>query len=160
MPDIGAAELLVIAIVAILVIGPKDMPMALRTAGRWIGQVRRMSNHFRAGIDAMIREAEMEEMEKKWKERNAQVMRDHSGDEMTPLPPPPDGEDAAASPPVEADGGYPQHDDPAPEPAPPAASAEARASAPSTDNIASEEPQLPLESGPANKRAKSQGGGE
>ena len=160
MPDIGAAELLVIAIVAILVIGPKDMPMALRTAGRWIGQVRRMSNHFRAGIDAMIREAEMEEMEKKWKERNAQVMRDHPGDEMTPLPPPPDEEGAAASPPVEADGGFPQHDDPAPEPAPPAASAEARASAPSTDNIASEEPQLPLESGPANKRAKSQGGGD
>ena len=160
MPDIGAAELLVIAIVAILVIGPKDMPMALRTAGRWIGQVRRMSNHFRAGIDAMIREAEMEEMEKKWKERNAQVMRDHPGDEMTPLPAP-GGQDAPPQPPSpDADGDFPQHDDPAPEPAPPAASAEARASAPSTDNIASEEPQLPLESGPANKRAKSQGGGD
>ena len=69
MFDIGAGELLVIAIAAILVIGPKDMPMALRTAGRWIGQLRRMSNHFRSGIDAMIREAEMEEMEKKWQER-------------------------------------------------------------------------------------------
>ena len=49
MFDIGASELLVIVIVAILVIGPKDMPKALRHAGRWIGKLRRMSNHFRAG---------------------------------------------------------------------------------------------------------------
>ena len=59
MFDIGATELLVIVIVAIIVIGPKDMPLALRTAGRWIGKVRRMSAHFRSGIDTMIREAEM-----------------------------------------------------------------------------------------------------
>ena len=85
MFDIGATELLVIAIVAILVIGPKDMPLALRTAGRWIGKIRRVSAHFRTGIDAMIREAEMEEMETKWRERNAQIMAEHS-DEMTPLP--------------------------------------------------------------------------
>ena len=144
MPDIGAAELLVIAIVAILVIGPKDMPMALRTAGRWMGQVRRMSNHFRSGIDAMIREAEMEDMEKKWKERNAQIMQDHPGDEMTPLPPS-DGKDAAtqASAP-EGDGAFPQHDDPAPESGPPSASAEARAPAPAKKVEPPEEPQLPL----------------
>ncbi|WP_427969189.1 Sec-independent protein translocase protein TatB [Altererythrobacter sp.] len=74
MFDIGASELLVIVIVAILAIGPKDMPMALRTAGRWIGKVRRVSNHFRTGIDAMIREAELEEMEKKWKAQNEEIM--------------------------------------------------------------------------------------
>lgn len=77
MFDIGAAELLVIVVVAILVIGPKDMPMALRTAGRWIGKVRSMSSHFRSGIDAMIREAELEEAEKEWKARNAKVMAEH-----------------------------------------------------------------------------------
>ena len=65
MFDIGASELLVIVIVAILVIGPKDMPKALRTAGRWIGKLRRMSNHFRAGIDEVVRQAEIEEMEEK-----------------------------------------------------------------------------------------------
>lgn len=74
MFDVGAGELLVILIVAILVIGPKDMPMALRAAGRWIGKLRRMSAHFRAGIDNMIREAEMEDMEKKWAERNREIM--------------------------------------------------------------------------------------
>jgi len=57
MFDIGASELLIIAVVAILVIGPKDMPLALRTAGRWIGQIRKVSAHFRAGIDAMVRDA-------------------------------------------------------------------------------------------------------
>ena len=85
MFDIGATELLVIVIVAIIVIGPKDMPLALRTAGCWIGKVRRMSAHFRSGIDTMIREAEMEEMERTWRERNAKIMAEHPGDEMTPL---------------------------------------------------------------------------
>ncbi len=160
MPDIGAAELLVIAIVAILVIGPKDMPMALRTAGRWMGQVRRMSNHFRSGIDAMIREAEMEDMEKKWKERNAQIMQDHPGDEMTPLPPS-DGQDAATQEPApEGDGAFPQHDDPAPNAGPAPASAEARASAPSTKVEPPEEPQLPLADDAAPPPAKPENAGD
>ncbi|KQM22116.1 Sec-independent protein translocase protein TatB [Novosphingobium sp. Leaf2] len=75
MFDIGASELLLIVIVAVVVIGPKDMPMALRTAGRWIGRMRKMSNHFRAGIDAMVREAELEEMERKWREQNEAIMK-------------------------------------------------------------------------------------
>ena len=74
MFDIGAAELLVIVIVAILVIGPKDMPRAMRSAGRWIGKLRRMSAHFRSGIDEMVRQAEIEEMEEKWSQRNKEIM--------------------------------------------------------------------------------------
>ena len=74
MFDIGASELLLTVIVAIVVIGPKDLPLALRTAGRWIGKIRRVSGHFRTGIETMIREAELEEMEKKWREQNAQIM--------------------------------------------------------------------------------------
>lgn len=75
MFDVGASELLMIVIVAVVVIGPKDMPMALRTAGRWIGKMRKMSNHFRSGIDAMVREAELEEMERKWREQNEAIMK-------------------------------------------------------------------------------------
>ena len=86
MFDIGAAEILLIVIVAIIVIGPSEMPRALRTAGQWIGKVRRVSSHFRAGIDAMVREAEIEEMEKEWKDRNAQIMAEHP-DEMLPAEP-------------------------------------------------------------------------
>lgn len=86
-------ELLVIVFVAVVVIGPKDLPRAMRTAGKWIGKIRRTSNHFRSGIEAMIREAELEEMEKKWAEQNARIMAempqvDLSDHEMRPLPPP------------------------------------------------------------------------
>jgi len=90
MFDIGASELLVIVIVAILVIGPKDLPLALRTAGRWIGKVRRVSSHFRTGVDTMIREAELEDMEKKWKAQNDAIMargdEDGASNEMTGPP--------------------------------------------------------------------------
>ncbi len=92
MFDIGAAELLVIVVVAVIVIGPKDLPKALRTAGSWIGKVRRVSAHFRSGIDTMIREAELEEMEQKWKARNEEIMartgtaEDYAADEMTGPP--------------------------------------------------------------------------
>lgn len=80
MFDIGAIELLVVVVVAIIVIGPKDMPQALRVAGRWVGKIRRASAQFRSGFDAMVREAEMEDMERKWKEQNARIMAESPGD--------------------------------------------------------------------------------
>jgi len=89
MFDVGASEFLLIVIVAIVVIGPKDLPMALRTAGRWIAKMRRVSGHFRSGIETMIREAEMEEMEKKWREQNEAIMKAHpmpSDDAAAPVP--------------------------------------------------------------------------
>ncbi len=87
MFDIGAIELLLIAAVAILVIGPKEMPTALRAAGRWVGKMRRLSSQFRSGFDAIVREAEMEDMEKKWKAQNEKIMRQHpqgTPEEMEP----------------------------------------------------------------------------
>ncbi|HEX4848174.1 MAG TPA: Sec-independent protein translocase protein TatB [Novosphingobium sp.] len=74
MFDVGASELLLIVVVAVVAIGPKDLPLALRTAGRWMGKIRRVSGHFRAGVETMIREAELEEMEKKWREQNEAIM--------------------------------------------------------------------------------------
>jgi sec-independent protein translocase protein TatB len=75
--DIAPSEFLLTAVVAVVVIGPKDLPRAMRTMGRWMGAVRRVSGHFRSGIETMIREAEMEEMEKKWREQNAAIMKAH-----------------------------------------------------------------------------------
>ena len=77
MFDVGWDEMLLTAIVAIVVIGPKDLPRALRLAGQWLGKVRRVSGHFRAGVETMIREAEIEDMEKKWREQNEAIMREH-----------------------------------------------------------------------------------
>jgi sec-independent protein translocase protein TatB len=77
MFDIGYTELLVIAIVALVVIGPKDLPRVMRIVGQWVGRARGMARHFRSGIDTMIRESELEEMEKKWREENARILAEH-----------------------------------------------------------------------------------
>jgi sec-independent protein translocase protein TatB len=77
MFGIDSAELLIVAIVALVVIGPKDLPRVMRTVGNWVGRVRGMAKHFRTGIDTMIRESELEEMEKKWKADNERIMREH-----------------------------------------------------------------------------------
>ena len=77
MFEIGGTELLLVAIVALLVIGPKDLPNALRTLGRYTGKARAMTRHLRAGFDEMMRQAEMEEMEKQWRDHNAEIMRNH-----------------------------------------------------------------------------------
>ncbi|HEY0028337.1 MAG TPA: Sec-independent protein translocase protein TatB [Allosphingosinicella sp.] len=79
MFDIGYSELLIIAVVALIVIGPKDLPRVMRTVGQWVGRARGMARHFRSGIDTMMRESELQEMEKKWREDNERIMREHSG---------------------------------------------------------------------------------
>lgn len=86
--DIAPSEFVLIAAVAIVFIGPKDMPRALRTAGRWMGRARRMSNHLRSGLETMIREAELEEMERKWREQNEAIMKAHPPGEAASLPAP------------------------------------------------------------------------
>lgn len=85
MFDVAPTELLLCAIIAILVIGPKDLPAALRLAGRWTAKMRGMMRQVRSGFDAMVREAELEEMEKKWAEHNARIMREHGDAAMKPL---------------------------------------------------------------------------
>lgn len=79
MFDLGASEILLAAIVAILIIGPKDLPLAMRTLGRWIAKWRNMTRHLRVGLDAIIQEAEMEENERKWAEQNKRIMEEHGG---------------------------------------------------------------------------------
>lgn len=77
MFGIDSGEFLVIAVVALVVIGPKDLPRVMRVVGRFVGQARGMAKHFRSGFDTMMREAELEDMEKKWKSDNERIMREH-----------------------------------------------------------------------------------
>lgn len=77
MLDIAPTELLLVAVVALVVIGPKDLPKAMRVVGQWIARARGVARHFRSGIDEMIRQSELEEMEKKWAAENARIMREH-----------------------------------------------------------------------------------
>ena len=76
MFGIDSGELLIIAVVALVVIGPKDLPRAMRAIGNFVGRARGMARHFRSGIDTMIREAELEDMEKQWQENNERIMRE------------------------------------------------------------------------------------
>ena len=62
MFDIGWTELLIIAVVAIIVVGPKDLPRMLRSVGRYAGQLRRTANEFRSQFDEAIRESELDEL--------------------------------------------------------------------------------------------------
>ena len=77
MFGIDSTELIIVAVAALIFIGPKDLPLAMRAIGRWVGKVRGMARHFHTGVDAMIREAELEEMEKKWREENERIMREY-----------------------------------------------------------------------------------
>jgi len=106
---IDSGELFIIAIVALLVIGPKDLPKVMRAIGNFVGKARGMAGHFRAGVDNMMREAELQDMEKLWKANNERIMRsappaegesdwgkgeEAAGPAQAALPPPP----AAADP--------------------------------------------------------------
>ena len=64
MFDIGWSEMAIILLVALIVIGPKDLPKVARTAGRWIGKARAMARDFQRSIEDMAREAELDEIKK------------------------------------------------------------------------------------------------
>jgi len=86
MFGVDSSELAVVAILALIFIGPKDLPRVLRTVGYWVGRVRGMARHFTSGIENMVREAELEEMEKRWREENERIMRLHPANAHYPEP--------------------------------------------------------------------------
>jgi sec-independent protein translocase protein TatB len=103
MFGVDSSELAVVAILALIFIGPKDLPKVMRTVGYWVGRIRGMARHFTAGIENMVRDAELEEMERKWRDENERIMQLHPPGDHYPksgqpdtMPPVADGE-----PPVE-----------------------------------------------------------
>jgi sec-independent protein translocase protein TatB len=64
MFGIDSSELLLIAIVALVVIGPKELPGLLRTWGRWMAQMRGMAAEFRGHVDEMVRQSDLDEVKK------------------------------------------------------------------------------------------------
>ena len=100
MFGVDSSELFIIVLVAVVVIGPKELPRVMRTVGHWVGKARGMANQFRSGVNQMVRESEIADLEKKWREQNEAIMR------ANPLAPP------------ESDWGLPPPPAPAPAPAP------------------------------------------
>ena len=64
MFDIGWSELVVIAVVALIAIGPKELPGVLRTVGQYMGKIRRMASEFQGQFQEAMREAEMADLKK------------------------------------------------------------------------------------------------
>lgn len=64
MLDIGWSELLIIGVVALIVVGPEELPQLLRTVGQWVGKVRRMAGEFQNQMNEAIREAELDDVKK------------------------------------------------------------------------------------------------
>ena len=64
MFDIGWTEMVVVVVLAIIIIGPKDLPKLIRTIGQWTGRARAMAREFQSSIDDLVREAELDEIKK------------------------------------------------------------------------------------------------
>src|SRR3977135_1125398 len=73
MFDIGWGELLLIGVVALIVIGPKELPGALRTLGQWMGKLRRMASEFQGQFQEAMREAEVADLKKQVDDMTSQA---------------------------------------------------------------------------------------
>jgi sec-independent protein translocase protein TatB len=91
---VDSSEFLIVAVIALLFIGPKELPNVMLKLGRFIGKARGYARHFTSGIENAMREAELEEMEKKWRAENERIMALHPPDAHYPDPPEPPPVDA------------------------------------------------------------------
>ena len=73
MFEIGWSELLILAIVTLIFVGPKELPVFLRTLGRYAGSIKRQAAEFRSQFDAAMREAELDTMRKEMEALQASV---------------------------------------------------------------------------------------
>ncbi|TMJ01130.1 MAG: twin-arginine translocase subunit TatB [Alphaproteobacteria bacterium] len=73
MFDISWGKLVIIGVVALIVIGPKELPAVLRTVGQWMGKIRRMASEFQGQFQEAMREAEMADLKKQFDETTSAV---------------------------------------------------------------------------------------
>ncbi|HYD86825.1 MAG TPA: Sec-independent protein translocase protein TatB [Vitreimonas sp.] len=114
LPSLGFNEIIILGILALVVVGPKDLPLLFRKLGRWTAKLRGMAQEFRSGFDELARQAELDELKREvdalrrttslHEIRNElakplPTLEDYAGVQPTPAIPPP----AAAAPAVEAD---------------------------------------------------------
>jgi sec-independent protein translocase protein TatB len=85
MFDIGWSELVVVAVVALIAIGPKELPGVLRMVGQWMGKARRMASEFQGQFQEAMREAEMAEIKKSFDDVKEAATGITSGNVMTSL---------------------------------------------------------------------------
>jgi sec-independent protein translocase protein TatB len=110
MFDLSWSHILIFLVVALVVVGPKDMPRLLRMAGQWVGRARSMANEFRKSFDEMARQSELDELrteienlrrERPLSEMEAEMNKPVDGALMTELKHPDPGAEADEHRPVE-----------------------------------------------------------
>jgi len=123
-PENRLLEILIIGAVALIVVGPKDLPILMRRVGQWIGRMRSMAAEFRASFDELARQSELEELKKE-----VEAMRNDPRHYMNWNPAAQSASAEAGFTPPEADGAPPAHaetDEAKPAAAPPAKAARPR----------------------------------
>jgi sec-independent protein translocase protein TatB len=141
MFDVGWSELLLIGIVALIAIGPKELPGALRTLGQWMGKVRRMASEFQSQFHEAMREAELADLKK---EVDEMATKAQSYTHFDPIDDIRKDIENAASPPPALD--TPLTDTPAPQPSTETAAATPQ---PPASEPAPSTPAAPAEPAPA-----------
>ena len=76
MFDIGWQELFIVAVLALIVVGPKDLPKTIKTVMTWVRKARSMARDFQSGVDEMVREAELDEVKKNLTEGGNELKKD------------------------------------------------------------------------------------
>lgn len=97
LPGLGFSELVLLGVIALLVVGPKDLPLMMRKLGRQMAKFRALANEFRTGFDELARQAELDELKKEVEAlRHGQMFSDIEAEAMKPYetaafgdPPPP-----------------------------------------------------------------------
>jgi sec-independent protein translocase protein TatB len=131
MLDFSWSHILLVLIIALVVVGPKDLPRLMRTIGQWTGKARAMADEFRKSFDDMARQTELDELRKEIENiRHARPLADLERDlnqsivpdDMRSHVPPPGGVSVEAAP-VEVETAPPDHipdpvHDPVPAPTP------------------------------------------
>ncbi|HYD74001.1 MAG TPA: Sec-independent protein translocase protein TatB [Candidatus Binatia bacterium] len=64
LPSLGFNEILILGILALVVVGPKDLPLLFRKLGKWTAKLRGMAQEFRTGFDELARQAELDELKR------------------------------------------------------------------------------------------------
>jgi sec-independent protein translocase protein TatB len=115
LPDLSATHIMLLVVVALIVVGPKDLPSLLRKIGQFMARLRGMANEFRASFDEMARQSELDELRKEVEAMRAAAakpvdeLKDHVSTLMEQSTVSLDhGATAQSAPPVEADIAEPQ----------------------------------------------------
>jgi sec-independent protein translocase protein TatB len=84
MFDLSWGHMAIIAVVALLVLGPKELPNALRTASQWMRTARKLAGEFQSGVNEIIREADLDDARKQLQGLNTQTIQKHIENTVDP----------------------------------------------------------------------------